>query len=31
MEQAISSGIPELKSFVAGIEQDYAALLAGNH
>lgn len=28
MEQAISSGIPELKSFVAGIERDYDAVHA---
>jgi transposase len=28
MEQAISRGIPELKRFVAGVEQDYAAVHA---
>jgi transposase len=28
MEQAISSGIPELGSFVAGIERDYDAVHA---
>ena len=28
MEQAMSSGIPELKSFVAGIERDYDAVHA---
>ena len=28
MEQAISSGIPELKSFVVGIERDYDAVHA---
>ena len=28
MKEAISSGIPELKSFVAGIERDYDAVHA---
>jgi transposase len=28
MEQAISSGIPELRSFVAGIDRDYHAVHA---
>ncbi|TMD60192.1 MAG: transposase, partial [Chloroflexi bacterium] len=28
MEQVIGSGIPELKSFVAGIERDYDAVYA---
>lgn len=28
MEAALKSGIPELKSFVAGIERDYAAVKA---
>ena len=28
MEQAMSSGIPELKSVVAGIERDYDAVHA---
>jgi transposase len=28
MEEATSSGIPELKSFVAGVERDYDAVKA---
>jgi transposase len=31
MEEAIQSGIPELKSFVAGIERDYDAVKEALH